>query len=368
MKSKVYFTNLRADSKRNLLDKLSLLLKKAGLTKVIDKNSFVAIKLHFGEKGNLAYIRPPFVRRVVEEVKKQGGKPFITDANTLYVGSRSDAIAHIQTAIENGFGFSAIGAPILIADGLRGTARQMVVINKKHFKRVAIGSEVVAADSLISLAHFKAHELAGFGGTIKNVGMGCASRKGKLEQHSNISPKVNIKKCEGCRRCIKYCAHKAIKLIDEKASILSEKCVGCGECIIICPNEAIQIQWNESIPIFLEKMVEYTLGVLKGKKERSIFVNFLTQISPACDCYGHNDFPIVEDIGILASRDPVAIDKASVDLVNMKPGIKNSALKKAFEPGSDKFRDIYPKVDYSLQFDYAEEIGLGSKEYELIEL
>ena len=224
------------------------------------------------------------------------------------------------------------------------------------------------ADAIVSAAHFKGHELSGFGGTIKNLGMGCASRKGKLAQHSTVCPKVKRKKCEGCGECVEYCAQKAISLKDEKARINSKKCVGCGECIIVCPNQAIQIQWNQEIPAFLESMVEYTAGVLKGKEGAASFLNFITQVSPACDCYPHNDVPIVADIGIVASNDPVAIDQASADLVNQAQGRKDSCLTKNFKPGQDKFRAVYPKVDWEIQLEYGEAMGLGSRDYELVKI
>ena len=292
----------------------------------------------------------------------------MTDANTLYVGSRSDSVAHLTTAIRNGFAYAVVDAPMIIADGLRGGNERAVTVNLKRFKRVYIGSEIVGADAIVSVAHFKGHELSGFGGTIKNLGMGCASRKGKLAQHSTVSPKVTRKKCEGCGECVSYCAQEAISLIDEKAKIDRKKCVGCGECIIVCPNQAIQIQWNQEIPAFLESMVEYAAGVLKGKEGAASFLNFITQVSPACDCYSHNDVPIVADIGIVASNDPVAIDQASADLVNQAQGRKDSCLTKNFKPGQDKFRAVYPKVDWEIQLEYAEAIGLGSRDYELVKI
>jgi hypothetical protein len=326
----------------------------------------VAIKLHFGERGNTAFIRPVFIRQIVDKVKAAGGKPFLTDANTLYVGTRSNSVDHLQTAIENGFAYSVVRAPLVIADGLRGGAEMAVSVNLKRFEKVYIASEIVRADALVSVAHFKCHELSGFGGTIKNLGMGCGSRKGKLAQHSTVSPKVKSKKCVGCGQCVDYCAQQAIELVDEKARINPKKCVGCGECIIICPNEAIQIQWDQAIPVFLENMVEYTVGVLKGKEKTSAFLNFITQVSPACDCYGHADAPIVPDIGIVASEDPVAIDQAAADLVNQAQGRTDSVLKSSISPGQDKFMDIYPNVDWRIQLDYAEKVGLGTRNYKLV--
>ncbi len=365
-KSPVYFSDLRTKPGVSLVDKVGALLDAVGLAVRVKERGLVAVKLHFGEAGNLAYVRPVFVRKIVDMLKKAGAHPFLTDTNTLYVGTRSDSVGHLTTAILNGFTYAVVDAPLIIADGLRGGSEATVMVNLKQFKKVHIGAEIVRADSIVSIAHFKGHELSGFGGTIKNLGMGCASRKGKLAQHSTVSPKVNRKKCVGCGECVEYCAQKAISLVDEKAKIDRKKCVGCGECIIICPNGAIQIQWDQTIPVFLENMVEYAAGVLQGKKGSATFLNFITQVSPACDCYSHNDAPIVADIGIVAATDPVAIDQASADLVNNAQGLKGSGLTKNFEPGQDKFRAIYPKVDWEIQLEYAEAIGLGTRNYELI--
>jgi uncharacterized Fe-S center protein len=365
MKSTVYFTDLSAGPRENLVSKLGRLIEIAGLGKVIHKRDLVAVKLHFGELGNTAYIRPVFFRKIIEVIRKAGGDPFLTDANTLYAGTRSDSVNHLRTAIQNGFSYSVVNAPILIADGLRGKSEVAVEINQKRFQEVYIGTEIVNADSLISIAHFKGHELSGFGGTLKNLGMGCASRKGKLAQHSSVSPKVVRKKCIGCEDCIPHCSQGAISVTEKKASINPETCIGCGECILICPNSAIQIQWNQSVPIFLENMVEHTLGVLKNKSGKALFVNFITDISPACDCMDHNDAPLVQDIGILASTDPVAIDQASVDLVNKEKALPGSCLKTNREAGEDKFKGLYPYVDWPIQLDYAEQLGLGTRNYTL---
>ncbi|MDM8536728.1 DUF362 domain-containing protein [Desulfobacterales bacterium HSG17] len=365
MESTVYFMDLKASPKENLFAKLQQLLDKAGLEKVFSERDLVAVKLHFGELGNTAFIRPVFLRKIVESIKAKGGSPFLTDANTLYAGTRSNTVNHLQTAIQNGFAYAVVDAPLVIADGLRGKSETAVQINRKRFKEVYIGSEIVQADSLISVAHFKGHELSGFGGAIKNVGMGCASRKGKLAQHSNLGPKVSIDKCIGCGDCTEHCSQFALALEDEKAIIDTDKCIGCGECILICPNSAIEIQWNQAIPVFLENMVEYTEGVLKNKKGKTLYLNFITNISPACDCYGYNDSPIVRDIGIVASTDPVAIDQACVDLVNKEHALPDSCLENNHEPGADKFKGLYPKVDWTLQLDYAQELGLGTRKYKL---
>jgi len=377
MKSSVFFSDLKVESGKNILDKLDILLDRADLKGKIREKDLVAIKLHFGEKGNTAYVRPIFLRRVVDRVKRYKGKPFLTDTNTLYTGTRSEAVSHLTTASENGFTESVVNAPILIADGLRGNNAVKVRIDKPIFKTVSIAREIYMTDVLITVTHFKGHELSGFGGALKNLGMGCSSREGKLSQHSNISPKVKRKNCKGCERCLGWCAQEAISMrppqsgLETKQSIAfidPKKCVGCGECILACPSGAIQIQWNESIPIFQKKMVEHAYGAVQKKKGKTLYLNFLTQISPACDCYGYSDTPIVNDIGILSSEDPVAIDQASVDLVNDQEGNRSSKLPGAWKPGENKFRAIYPEVDWNIQLAYGEEIGLGTREYELIKI
>ncbi len=366
MKSKVYFMDFRATARENLLGKLGRLIEAAGIAEVIGKKDLTAVKLHFGELGNTAFINPVMVRKVVECVKGAGGVPFLTDANTLYSGSRSDSPTHISTAVRNGFAYPVVdNTPVIIADGLRGKSDEAIAVDRKNFKEVYIGTEIVQADALVSVAHFKGHELSGFGGTIKNLGMGCASRRGKLAQHSSVGPKVKRKHCVACEACIGHCAHGAIAMHEEKARIDAEKCVGCGECILICPGEAIQIQWNQSIPVFLESMVEYTEGVLKGKEKKTLFINVINNVSPACDCLAFNDAPIVRDIGIVVSTDPIAIDQASADLVNREHGLPGTCLKNNTAPGEDKFKGLYPKVDWEIQLAYGQELGLGSREYDL---
>lgn len=375
MKSTVFFSDLAVESKKTVFDKLDLLLDRTDLRGKVKEKDLVAIKLHFGEKGNTAYVRPDYVRRIVDRVKEYRGKPFLTDTNTLYIGGRSEAVSHLLTAYEHGFTPFAVNAPILIADGLRGNSAVKVRIDQPLLKTVSIAQNIYMADVLIGVTHFKGHELSGFGGTLKNLGMGCASREGKLTQHSNISPQVKAKACKGCESCLPWCPSGAISMVSQEvegrsrppvARIEPKRCIGCGECILTCPTGAIQIQWNESIPLFQKKMVEYAFGALHRKREKSLFLNFLTQISPACDCYGFSDLPIVNDIGILASEDPVAIDQASVDLVNEQEGNPSSKLSKNLKAGGDKFRGLYPEVDWSIQLAYAEEIGLGRREYELV--
>jgi uncharacterized Fe-S center protein len=368
MSNKVYFADMRAGHKESLLAKLGRLLQTCGIRQSIAENDLVAVKVHFGERGNHTFIRPIFVRQVVEEVKKSGGRPFLTDSSTLYPGERKEAVSALVCAIENGFAYAVVGAPLIMSDGLRGHTATKVPINGELLNEVGIGSEILEADALVSLSHFKCHELTGFGGTLKNLGMGCSSRDGKLVQHSTVGPKISEKFCNGCSICLKACAHAAISIMEGKARIDPALCTGCGRCITICQQKAIAIQWNESAPLVMKKMAEHALGAVAGKGQKSLFVNFITQVSPACDCYGHADAPIVNDIGICASLDPVALDQACADLVNAAPGNQNTALQNGHEAGGDKFRGVYPEIDWEVQLEHGEKIGLGSRKYELVKI
>jgi len=368
MAANVYFIDFRATMQKNMMVKLEELLTASGLSSVVGQRDLTAVKIHFGEMGNAAFIRPIYMRRIVAAIKAAGGVPFLTDANTLYAGTRSDAPHHLTTAIQNGFAYAVVEAPLVIADGLRGKSESAVDVYGKHFESVYIAKEIIEADAYISVAHFKGHELSGFGGAIKNTGMGAASRKGKLAMHSTVSPQVNAENCIGCEACVDHCSQHALSVIDEIAVVDEESCIGCGECILVCPNEAIQISWDQEVPTFLEGMVEYTAGVLKEKTGKCLFVNFITDVSPACDCYPTNDAPIVKNIGVGASTDPIALDQASVDLINAEPGLANTQLKENTEPGGDKFKILYPKVDWPIQLAYGEQLGLGSREYELVRL
>lgn len=364
--SKVFFTDMRTSQKENLFDKIAKVLTLAGLPDTIAAGDLTAVKIHFGEKGNHTYLRPVFARRVVEEIKKLGGMPFLTDSSTLYPGQRKEAISALTCAVENGFGFACVGAPLIISDGLRGVTETEVPIDGELLKTTFIGTEIVEADSIVAMTHFKCHELTGFGGALKNIGMGCASRKGKLVQHSTVAPVVSEKNCIGCGICPRSCAHQAITITAGKAFIDSEKCAGCSRCITVCPVKAINIQWNEAAEMTMRKMAEYTKGALVGKGGKAIYINFITQVSPACDCYGHSDAPIVNDIGICASTDPVAIDQACADLVNAARGNEGSALLSGHEPGGDKFKGCWPQIPWEVQLEHAEKVGLGSRVYELI--
>ncbi len=366
MSAPVYFINMRTRMGLNLFDKIERLLRASSLKQFVAGGDLLAVKIHFGEDGNLSYIHPRIVRFIVDLLKKYKTKPFLTDANSLYAGSRGNATDHLQTAIGNGFDYSVVGAPLIIADGLRGSTSTSIEINQKHFKEVHFGSEICHADRMLCLSHFKGHELTGFGGAIKNVGMGLASRSGKLAMHSTLNPYITDD-CIGCGVCLRHCAAGAIELMEEgkKARVNNKTCVGCGECLISCPHHNIKIYWNASVHNFQEKICEYAYGLLVKQKLPAFYINFINNVSPACDCYGYSDTPVVPDIGVLASLDPVAIDQASIDLVNNSPGIKGSALNES-EPGRDKFRAIYPDIDWEIQLAYGEQIGLGKRDYELI--
>lgn len=364
----VYLTDVRTRPGRSLLDKIDGLLKRVKAGRRVKKDDLTAVKVHFGEYGNCAFIRPVMVRVVVDHLLGLGCRPFVTDTNTLYKGSRGDAVAHIGTAVRNGFDYAVVGCPVVIADGLRGRSSVRVPVGGELLHEVSIARGIRDADSLVVVSHFKGHELSGFGGALKNMGMGCAAREGKLVQHSTLAPVIGQDACIGCARCLEYCPAGAISLSGKTAVIEGHKCIGCGECILVCPRGAVQVQWNEGYDHFQKKMVEHAAGVLKGKADKSVFLNFLTQISPACDCYPNNDAPFVPDIGILASVDPVAIDAASVDLVNAQEALPGTAVKRGRARGEDKFRALYPDVDWNVQLDHAAKMGLGTREYRILKV
>jgi uncharacterized protein len=368
MKSPVYFASLRAYSDNDSMTaKVQRLFDKAGFTDLIAPQDKTAIKLHFGEMGNDGFISPVYVRQVVEKVKACQGLPFLTDTNTLYLGSRSNAVEHIGTAILHGFDYAVAGAPVIIADGLNGKNIRKVSIGKKHFDEVSIAGDIAAADSMIVLSHFKGHIVSGFGGAIKNLAMGCAAPEGKRAQH-NARPFTIAEKCSGCASCMKVCPKDAIKIVKKKSVIDQNLCIGCFECMHVCPEHAIDIDWETEIPQFMERMVEYAYGAVSGKENKVGYMNFLIRITPDCDCFPFSDAPIVPDIGILASKDPVAIDAASFDLVNQQEGFSDTLLTEHHHKGGDKFRGVHGQTDGIRQVRYAEEIGLGTSSLEIIKI
>jgi len=363
MPSKVYFADLRSGYRENLFDKLCRLLADAGMNRLFQRGSLVAVKVHFGEKGGHAYIRPTFLRRIVDTLREGGHKPFLTDSSTLYPGERKEAVSALRCAIENGFDFAVAGAPLIMCDGLRGHSARRVQVEGELLSEVEIGKEILEADGLVVVSHFKCHELTGLGGAIKNLGMGCSSRTGKMEQHCNVAPTVIEERCTSCGACLRVCAHEAISAVAGKARIAPEKCVGCARCITICRDTAIKVNWGAESTQVMKKMAEYALGAVDGKQGRTLFVNFVTQVSPLCDCYGHSDAPIVPDQGILVSHDPVAIDQACADLVNQAEGLPGTALTTNLASGEDKFRGLHPDIDWEVTLAHAEKVGLGSREY-----
>lgn len=370
MPAKVYFAGRRAGShEESLTQKVANLFDQVGAAGVISKNSLVAVKLHFGERGGTTYVHPVLVRQVVERIKAVGGKPFLCDTNTLYAGGRVNAVDHLETALQHGFSYATVGAPLVIADGLRGRDYHPVRIEGKHFDEVQIASAVVEADAMIVLSHVKGHMLSGFGGAIKNMGMGCGNRSGKQKMHSALKPLVKEEKCRRCGACLRWCLTEAVTLNEGSCAMINpDICTGCGECIIACTHGAVQIQWRSAIPEVVERMVEYAGGALAGKEENAVFFNFLLDIIPHCDCCGWSDAPVVPDIGILASTDLVSVDQASVDLVNAQSGIRGSALTDHFKSGEDKFYALHPESDYHTMLAYAEAFGLGRREYQLVEV
>ncbi len=368
MPSKVFFCNLRTRTeKENRINKVRNLFDHAGIGRLIKKMDLTAIKLHFGERGCDGFISPVLVRQVVDKVKAKGAKPFLTDTNTLYSGSRHNSVDHLITALEHGFDYAVTGAPLIISDGLRSDNMEEVQVRKKHFKSVKLAGDMVKADSMIVLTHFKAHEMTGFGGAIKNLAMGGATAMGKKEQHA-CRMAVNRDSCTGCGSCQEVCPEGAISLDDGKAKVSPEDCTGCGECLTVCPVKAVDIDWATDIPPMMERMTEYAYGMAKTHAHHIAYMNFLINISPDCDCCPWSDAPIVPDIGFLASTDPVAIDQASLDLVNQQRGLAESLLEKNLKLGADKFRGLRANTNPTVQLSYGEEIGLGSREYELITL
>lgn len=367
-KSKVYFADFHATPNETLLQKLRRLIDRAGYASLDLKDKFVALKIHFGEMGNLAYMRPNYARVVADFTKELGGKPFLTDANTLYVGSRKNAIDHIETAYRNGFDPFVTGCHVVIADGLKGTDEVLVPIKGEYVQEAKIGRAVMDADVVVSLTHFKMHECAGAGGALKNIGMGCGSRAGKMEMHSSGKPIVDHSLCVGCRVCAQTCAHDAISFDaanGNKATINVDKCAGCGRCIGRCPKDAVGAAMDESFEILNKKICEYTLAVLQGRP--SFHIALVNDVSPFCDCHAENDIPVVPNVGMFASFDPVALDLACAEAVNKQPIVPNSALAKK-TPNGDHFCTMHPTTNWRSVVEYGAKLGLGSLDYELIEI
>ena len=363
--AKVYFSDLRTDEV-STLEKLRRLMKAAGFEQIDFKDKYVAIKLHFGEPGNMAYLRPNWARVVCDYVRELGGKPFLTDCNTLYVGGRANALDHLDSAMLNGYSPMTTGAQCIIADGLKGEDYDLVPIRGGKYLRAAkIGRAIMDADIFISLTHFKGHELTGFGGAIKNIGMGCGSRAGKMAMHSIGKPGIDAEKCRGCKTCTHYCAQSAISIgEDHKARIDHDLCAGCGRCIGVCNFDAISNAFDAESTILNERMAEYTKAVIQNRPH--FHVSIVNQVSPYCDCHAENDAAVVPDIGMFASFDPVALDHACIDAVNAAPAISTSVLGQCAHEHNDHFTDIHPKTNWRSQIEHARKIGIGNVDYELV--
>ena len=368
--AKVYFSDLRCRPGKNLLQKLEKLIRTAGIGEIDFEHKLVAIKLHFGEPGNLAFLRPNYAKVVADVVKSLGGTPFLTDCNTLYVGRRKNALEHLDAAYENGFSPFSTGCQILIGDGLRGNDDvEVPVEGGKYIQTAKIGKAVMEADVFISLSHFKGHEQAGFGGAIKNIGMGCGSRRGKMEQHAAGKPRISRRGCVGCQKCATQCAHGAISYNEGKAAIDPGKCVGCGRCIAVCNFDAIRPDYDCAIAELNGRMAEYAKAVVSGRPQ--FHISLVVDVSPNCDCHGENDVPILPDVGMFASFDPVALDQACADACMRQQPLPGSSLdeqmhEEGFCDHHDHFINSMPNTDWRLCLEHCEKIGVGTRAYELI--
>ncbi|MDR2721855.1 MAG: DUF362 domain-containing protein [Coriobacteriaceae bacterium] len=402
--SQVYFSSLRLSDGDTIAAKLCRLIETAGIDTIDFNHKFTAIKMHFGEAGNLAYLRPNYARVVVDAVRKRGGRPFLTDANTLYPGRRKNALEHLELAYEHGFSPFSTGCHIIIADGVAGTDEVAVPFSGgTYFTEAKIGRAVMDADVLISLNHFKGHVEMGFGGALKNIGMGCASRAGKMEMHSATGAKVKQDKCIGCEKCARFCETGAITYKDKHAFIDADICVGCGHCIGACPTDAIHASFDEKGEILDKKVAEYTKAVLAGKDH--FHINLVIDVTPFCDCWRSSDKPIVADIGMFASFDPVALDLACAEAVNQQPPVADSALGDALArlkaaggddgagggaggdgdgvadaggvgatdgfadaTGQDHFTMVHGHTNWRTTINHAVSLGIGNDAYEIIEV
>ena len=385
MGSQVCFADMHAKAGDSILAKFERLIEKAGIDQIDFKDKFVAVKVHFGEVGNMAFLRHQYAKVLCDH------KPFLTDCNTLYVGYRNNALNHLDAAFINGYNPLSTGVHTIIADGLRGTdEREIPVAGGEYVKEAKIGAAVAEADIIVSLTHFKGHVNAGFGGALKNIGMGCGSKKGKMEMHSSGTPRIDGGKCIGCGMCVDHCANDGVHVVDGTAVIDEGHCVGCGYCIAYCPAGAIMTKWDEAKPVMNKKIAEYTKAVLDGKP--SFHVSLVLDVSPDCDCERHNDVPVIPNVGMFASFDPVALDQACVDAANKQPVIQGSKadpqVKEASasdhmdgaraipeqaysehaagDDGHDVFRLVHPDTDWAAGLDHAVKLGIGTREYELV--
>lgn len=355
-RSQVYLVRAQGtEPDESLSEKARKVYLAAGLQEKLSPEDFVALKIHFGEKNNSGHIQPAWLRGLAREIGKKTPRAFLTDSNTLYVGARSNSVDHIHLAWTHGFRPEVISLPVIIADGLIGRDKDEAVGRHGRVKAAKIASAILASDALVGLTHVTGHLQTGIGASIKNLGMGCASRAGKLDQHSVVHPRVNPKSCRDCGLCSEFCPAEAIVQAEGHVVIDGPKCIGCGECMVVCKFGAIRVSWDEDTRRVQEKVAEYALLVKRHFGEKVVFLNFLIKVTKDCDCMAKDQPRIVEDIGLLASRDPVAVDKAAADLV-----LERSRGRDVFRAGYD--------VDWSVQFAHGEAIGLGSTAYALTEI
>ena len=375
MTSPVYFWNLRASLKAPYAERIRRLLDRTRFTESIDGGELTAVKIHFGERGVTSHVQPLMLKPIIDFLNKAGARPFLTDASTLYVGQRGEAVSHAMQAAMHGFDPLLLGAPVIIADGLKGASQEVLpVAGGKHYTEAFIAADIANADLFVSVNHAKGHELAGFGGALKNIGMGSASKQGKMQQHVTTGPMLMLDKCKGCGACAGMCASQALALADglegkgQKIQFDTSRCIGCGACFLACKHEGLVINWKTDVTAFLERMMEYAAAVLQPRAKPCLHISFVTNITPDCDCMGFSDACICPDVGILASLDPVAIDQASIDLINQAEPLWPSHLPKGLKAGDDKFRALRPHLPEHMGLDYAEALGLGTRQYELIAL
>ena len=355
MKSKVYFIEVNDASDIWTVNKrLKTLLEESNLLGFIRRDDNAVLKLHFGEAGNANSVRPEHVRIVCDGISAKGARAILSDANTLYRGRRLNSRDHLQLAWEHGFTKTATGADVVIPDDNNSEEVISIEINQRFIKNAKLGRIFIDADALVAVSHFKGHILTGFAGALKNIGMGCATREGKLAQHCDVSPVLHVDKCIGCGECSIVCPVGAISIKNKKSAIDTKKCIGCASCLAVCPTMAMFIDFGATDTV-QQKIAEYSLAVLKDRRGKAGFLNFAVKLSKECDCWNMENPRIGPDVGILASFDPVSIDKASLDLVNKSCG-------------QDIFKAAHPDKDGIKQLEYAQEIGMGNLEYELIEV
>ncbi len=354
--------------KESPLTKVKELLKRIKIEEIVEKGDVVAIKTHLGSEGGFRIVRPPFIKKVVEVIKELGGKPFVTDT------CRPPSLDYLEIANMQGINHLSIGAPVIIADGIKGEDYRVVKINGLVLKEVKVASAIADADAMIVITHAKGHRISSYGGALKNLGMGCVCHSEKRHIHSVLGgelPQWDSTRCELCGICVSSCDHGAISIKDNKVIIDEDKCVRCYRCVWVCPTRALS--WSKKgLDRFLMALVDAAAAVISTFKRGKIgYLNFVMDVTFACDCTPWSTIPIVPDQGILASTDIVAIEKASLDLINQAPGIPGQigpgGRIKALDKGENKFLRIY-RTDPYIQVKYAERLGLGSSHYKLIKV